>query len=639
MTAAAPSSEAAAEAAVSGETGVTTADEPPADVLLSDVLSDFARTMLTDFPIQAILDHLVRRIVDILPIDAAGVTLISPLAGPHYVAASDPSALRYEELQTELGEGPCLAAYTTGEAVSLADLRTETRFKAFVPAALEAGLGAAFTFPLHHNNKRLGALDLYRTTPGALSGDDMVTSQTLADVTAAYLVNAQARADLTDSSEHFHDRSLHDGLTGLPNRALLLERLEHAALRSRRSENILALLFLDLDGFKTVNDAHGHSVGDSLLIAVARRLSALLRPADTLARLAGDEFVVLLEDLESEGQAELIAGRILDAMAAPFELSGVSVEASASVGIAFAGLGERIPDQLLRDADMAMYQVKRRGGANHQVIDLREQRLADHRTSLERDLREALAGRQLRAEYQPIVHATDGRVTGAEALLRWDHPAQGPIPPTTVIPIAEHAGLMSELGQWMLEKACADRHSWDGAQGNGAFNIAVNVSASQLMAAGFAAMVASVLTSTNTSPTLVTLEMTETIFIQDIDRALIVLHELKDLGLHLALDDFGTGYSSLSEFRRFPVDILKIDRSFTADMVQDAASRDIVSTVIDLAHRREIAVVTEGVETAAQHDLVRDLGGDFCQGYYFGRPMRVEELVALPIELVALPVL
>jgi diguanylate cyclase (GGDEF)-like protein len=453
----------------------------------------------------------------------------------------------------------------------------------------------------------------------------MLAAQTLADVTAAYLVNAQARADLLDASERSHQSSVHDALTGLPNRVLLLERLEHALLRGPRSDKLLAILFVDLDRFKSVNDIHGHRAGDHLLVAVASRLTSLLRPGDTLARMSGDEFVILCEDLEYESQAEIIAMRIVNALTVPFALVGVEVAISASVGVAFSGRGVHLPDQLLQDADMAMYQAKRNGGAHHQVIDLRERQLAQHRATLQNDLRGVVGRGELRVEYQPIVRSEDRRVLGVEALLRWDHPTRGLIAPTMAIPLAEQAGLITGIGRWVLEQACADRQRWASRAGPD-LGIAVNVSAHQLMAPDFAETVTAVLADTQTSPELLTLEITESVFVQDAQRALIVLDELKDLGVMLALDDFGTGYSSLSYLKRFPVDVVKIDQVFVGDLARDRSSHAIVSAIIELAHALGMAVITEGVETAEQHQSVFALGSEASQGFYFARPMTAESL-------------
>ncbi len=596
------------------------------DRQLSDVLSEFARTMLTDFPIQGILNQLVKRIVDVLPISSAGVTLISPNSTPHFVAASDSAALRYEELQTELDEGPCLAAYRTGEAVAVPDLHGDERFTVFRPRALEAGLAAVFTFPLRQGDRQLGALDLYRDTPGPLDDDDMAAAQTLADVTAAYLNNARARSDLQDSSDRSHESSVHDALTGLPNRILLLERLDHALLRSRRSGKLVAILFVDLDHFKAVNDVHGHHVGDALLVAVGRRIGGLLRPGDSLARLSGDEFVIVCEELDEDNQANIIARRIVDALALPFRLATVEVELSASVGIAFAASGHDDSQLLLQQADAAMYQVKRKGGADTQIVDLREQHLAESQASLKLDLAQALRRQELRLEYQPIVRTGDGTVVGAEALLRWDHPTRGLIGPATLIPLAEQSAVIVEIGNWVLTQACSDRHRWGRRAGHRDFGMAINVSAHQLMAPDFTTMVDSVLDNTNTRPEHVTLEITETAFIQDSERAEIVLDELKELGLQLALDDFGTGYSSLSYLKQFPVDVVKLDQSFISDLGQDKASHAIVSKIIELAHLLDLTVISEGVETAAQHREVSTLGSDFCQGFYFARPVSADLL-------------
>jgi diguanylate cyclase (GGDEF)-like protein len=602
------------------EGGMLGVEQPGGEQELSAVLTEFARTMVTDFPIEAILDRLVKLIVDILAITAAGVTLIEPGAVPRYVAASDPSALRFEKLQTELGEGPCLLAYNSGEAVQVPDLRTETRFPEFAPRALSAGMQAVFTFPLHHGDRRLGALDLYRDTPGELSAHSQTVAQTLADVVASYLHNAQARDDLQDSSDRSRQASLHDGLTGLPNRVLLLERLEHAFLRSRRTQRTTAVYFIDLDLFKAVNDTHGHGVGDELLIAVAGRLGGLLRPPDTLARLSGDEFVAVCEDLDSTDHAGAIGARITAALHRPFPLSTAEVTISASIGIACTHMGDQDAEQLLHDADMAMYQAKHKGGARQQLFDPLEQHVADRQAGLLRDLQHAVERHQLHLDYQPIVSTADGALTGFEALLRWRHPQRGLIPPTTLIPLAEQSHLIDDIGRWVLQRALDDRDRWLRERAIDV-TMAVNVSAQQLMAPDFVAVVAAMLGAADTDPPLLTLEITESVFIQDSDRALVVLGGLKDLGVTLALDDFGTGYSSLTYLQRFPIDIIKIDRTFTAAMAGNATTRIIVESVVDLAHKLGMTIVAEGVETAEQHEQVSALGCDFSQGYYFAKPL------------------
>jgi len=613
-----------------GDRVATTPVVPPADRLpesyppsgpdngLSSVLSEFARTMLTDFPIQAILEHLVVRIVDVLPISGAGVTLIQPPSAPRYVAASSSSALAFEELQTELGEGPCLAAFRTRVPIMVGDLQQEHRFPVFAPRALAIGLRAVFTFPLCHGKLSLGALDLYRDAPGDLSPAEASSAQTLADVTAAYLVNAQARADLQDSSNRSHERSIHDPLTGLPNRILLLERIEHAILRSGRSKKLVAVLFIDLDHFKEVNDTYGHQMGDDLLIAAAVRIGGAVRPADTIARLSGDEFVILCEELDVMAQVEIVASRIVDMLGTPFVLGDGVVEISASVGIAFAGQTHNDPEQLLHAADLAMYQVKRKGGANHQIIDLRPKNIAEHQMDLRISLGKAEERGQLRIEYQPIVRTGDSVVVGSEALLRWDHPDRGQVPPATMIPLAEQSGQINELGRWVLEQACYDKLSGGGTDDG--LGLSVNVSAFQLMAPDFVAMVNTILTDTGSDPTRMTLEITEGALLRDTQRARIVLRQLKQLGLLLALDDFGTGYSSLSYLNRFPVDVVKIDQSFIADITGDSSSRAIVAKTIEMAHLMDLVVVSEGIETRHQHQVVTELGSDLCQGFFFGRP-------------------
>ncbi len=597
---------------------------------LSSVLGEFACTLLTDFPIQTILDHLVVRIVDVLPITSAGVTLIAPGADPQYIAASDDSALRFEQLQSELGEGPCVAAYESGEAVALPDLAHDDRFSIFGPRALAEGLKAVFTFPLRHGDVRLGALDLYRTTIGPLDAEDMRSAQTLADVTTAYLLNARAREDLRVSSETAREHSLHDDLTGLPNRALMIQRLEHAILRCQRSGKMVAILFADLDLFKAINDTFGHHVGDELLVAVAERLTALLRPGDTVARLSGDEFVILCEDIDHATQVEPIAARIDAALARGFVLSGVEVRVSASVGIAFAGRGSHVPARVLQEADMAMYQAKRNGGARHVPLDPGQHRLARHRATLARDLRGATARGELRNEYQPIVATADGRINAVEALVRWAHPVHGIVAPAVMVPLAEQSVLIHEIGGWVLERACEDWQQVRQRRPDVDIGISINVSAQQLAVTQFVETVAAVLLSTGTEPKQLTIEVTESVMLRDGDGddAVQRLSDLSRLGVNLAIDDFGTGYASLSYLKRLPVDVLKIDRAFIADIDRDPASSAIVRAIVQMAHDLGVAVVAEGVESAEQCEQVALLGCDFYQGFYFARPSSVSEVEA-----------
>ena len=596
---------------------------------LASVLGDFARTMLIDFPIQDLLDHLVERIVEVLPITGAGVTLISPEMAPRYVAASDDAALRFERFQTEFGQGPCLTAFASGQAVLVPDLAADHHYPAFGPAAVAAGMAAVFTFPLRHGDGRLGALDLYRDVPGPLSRRARDAAQTLADVAAAYLINAQAREEALQAAEWFRDRSLHDALTGLPNRVLLQERIEHASQRAQRTQKSVAVLFVDLDHFKRVNDEYGHGVGDELLIAVARRMSVLVRAGDTLARVSGDEFVFLCEDLDAARDVDLLVERIDEAFTVPFALTQVEVAATASVGIAYAGPGVGVTDDLVLDADMAMYQAKRRGGAAHQMIDLRVADQARDRNQLDRDLCVALANAELDVAYQPIVRTTDGSLTGVEALLRWTRAnGGGGVPAAIAVAVAEQSGLITKIGSWVLQRACRDWVTWRTEHPGHRLDLAVNVSPRQLLDPGFVATVRTVLDVTGMDPRALVLEVTEGILVEDGDRAMRVLGDLKPLGIRLALDDFGTGYCSLSYLQQYPIDIVKIDQRFVANLGRDRAASAIAASVAQLAHVLGMTVTAEGVETEQQHDEVLGLGCDLAQGFHYARPMTATDLSA-----------
>ncbi len=605
---------------------------------LSSVLSEFARTVITDFPIQGILDHLVERITELLPVTGCGVTLISAEKAPHYVAASDASALLYEQLQSELGHGPCLLAFESGAAVVVPDLSTDDRFPGFAPVALAAGLKAVFALPLRHGNEQLGALDLYSDTAGELSSSDMVVAQTLADVTAAYLLNARSRDAARVASNFFQHNALHDPLTGLPNRALLNERLQHASVRARRSHTSAAILFADLDRFKEVNDFYGHRTGDELLIAVAGRLSGLVRPGDTLARVSGDEFVILCEELQSSADVDLLASRICSAFDTPFSLTETETEinVTASVGVAFAGPGEAVSEALVVKADMAMYEAKRSGGASHRTVT-RAEVGANHATHFDRsddrhdlatELRTAFSRGDLHLAYQPIVRVDDGLITGVEALLRWTHPERGPIAASEMVGAAEQSGLINDIGAWVLERSCRDHHRWSDLTTDRPLDLAVNVSARQLVSDDFCSTLSKVLAESAIDPSRLVLEVTESLFIEDSDVAIRLLDRVKQLGVRLALDDFGTGYSCLSYLRRLPVDSLKIDQSFIS-AIHEPKGRAVVAAIVQVAKILGFGVTAEGIETRTQHVAIQAIGCDLAQGYYYAEPLSASGIESL----------
>jgi len=584
---------------------------------LTDLLSEFASTMLTDFPIQSILDRLVGRIVEVLPITSAGVTLITEGSDPRYVSASDAAALRFEKLQTSLGEGPCLLAWQTGAAVSVADLSRDERFPRFAGAGLESGLGAVFTFPLRSGDARLGALDLYRNTPGPLEPASMRAAQTLADVAAAYLLNAQARADLQQASDRSLHSAMHDPLTGLPNRTLFTSRLEHAIDRRRRSGGTMAVCFLDLDRFKDVNDTYGHGVGDELLVAFAGRVVQELRLGDTLARLAGDEFLLLLEELTDCSEADAIADRISEAMSAPFGVGGGEVVISASIGIACFDHPPLSAAEVIREADTAMYAAKRRGGGRRSSAARLSEVLDSNQGDLADELPGAAARGELRLEYLPMATVVDGRPFGFEALTSWAHPSRGVIPSVLLLSAVDGSKVASEVATWTLDRACADWRGWGpppASPSGASLALAVRFSAYQVLAPGFGASVIRALEAAQFEPDGLVVELPEAALVQDEDRARVVLGELKAAGVRFGLEGFGGGNFSLNYLKRFPIDIVKVDQSLVSRVITDRAATAVVSAVVALAHSLDMRALAEGVDETAQLDWLAKEGCDLYQG-------------------------
>jgi diguanylate cyclase (GGDEF)-like protein/PAS domain S-box-containing protein len=415
-------------------------------------------------------------------------------------------------------------------------------------------------------------------------------------------------------------QAAHDGLTGLPNRGLFTDRLTQAMAAALRNGRRGALLYLDLDRFKRINDSFGHSIGDRLLQSAAQRLTQCIRSTDTVSRLGGDEFVILLVDIDGDKEAAICAEKVLQLLRAPYALDAHEVHGSASIGIARYPQDGVEVEALLKNADSAMYEAKNCGRNNFQFYrkDLNSSATGHH--SLENELRHAVERGEMELHYQPIIDIKSGAITGAEALVRWRHAKEGLILPARFMAIAEESGLIVPLGQWVLRTACAQRMAWQ-LEGLSRLRLAVNVSAVELRSKGYVAGVAAILQETGLEPEALELELTETFIMQDSQSTAVVLKSLKDVGAHLALDDFGTGYSSLSYIRRFPIDILKIDKSFVRDLSTDEADASIVSAVINMGKGLHMRVIAEGVETAEQVAFLTSHDCPEAQGYFFSRPV------------------
>jgi diguanylate cyclase (GGDEF)-like protein len=425
-------------------------------------------------------------------------------------------------------------------------------------------------------------------------------------------------------------QALHDALTGLPNRGLFLDRLAQALTRLGRHSSALAVLFCDLDRFKVVNDSLGHGAGDMLLIDVARRLEGVLRAGDTAARFGGDEFVILCEDIVGAHQAIAIADRVSAALAAPFVLGDDEAFVRTSIGIAMAtGQGARA-EALLRDADAAMYRAKEKGGGVYEVFDDDMRARAVKRLETENALHRALERGEFLLHYQPQVSMATGAVAGVEALVRWKHPERSLVLPGEFIGSAEETGLILEIGEWALREACNQAARWSELGREGPpLRMSVNLSARQVAHPDLVGMVGATLRDSGVDPATICLEITETAVMADMEDGIGVLDQLRALGVSLAIDDFGTGWSSLRALQRFPVDEVKIDKSFVDGVAIDPQEAAIVAAVISLSHALGLRTVAEGVESVAQVDRLRTLGCDTAQGYFFWRPVAPEDLTQL----------
>jgi diguanylate cyclase (GGDEF)-like protein len=517
---------------------------------------------------------------------------------------------------------PARQAVERREQVSVDDV-DDAPPSSWKDATTERGMRSCLSTPVlaSDGERVLGVLDVYTRQAGRPGDEQRQISQLVTHLAAI----AIERKEFEDRLAH---QSLHDPLTGLPNRTLFLDRLAQAIARCRRTHAPVAVLFFDLDRFKVVNDSLGHDAGDELLDAVARRLEAVVRPGDTVARFGGDEFTVLCEDLpgdEAHERAQEIARRLSAAITAPVMLHSGETFLNSSIGIALATTGDERPEDLLRDADAAMNHAKGLGSGSVEVFDdaLRERALARHAT--ETALHQAMQRSEFCLFFQPIVDLGEGRCVGAEALVRWQHPERGLVPPTEFIDLAEETGLIVELGAWVLEEAARQSARWQ-LENDEPFVVSVNLSARQLAQPDLAERVAAALDRTGAAAGNLCIEITESVLMDDADATIAAIERLRSLGLRLSIDDFGTGYSSLGYLKRFPADIVKIDRSFVDGLGSNNGDTAIVSAVIGLAHALGMRAVAEGVERAEQLEALVDLACDEAQGYFFAPPQPADDL-------------
>jgi predicted signal transduction protein with EAL and GGDEF domain len=548
----------------------------------------------------------------------------------HIAQANQFAAFRRQTEQTTFAEGVGLPGrvLATGKAAWIADVTTDPAF-----ARQNLGVRGAFAFPIHADGEITAVLEFF--TAPAVAPDP-----TLIEVTAQIGRHLGRVVERIRAQEQIAHQATHDALTGLANRLLFTDRLELALARAERHGSVAALLFLDLDRFKDINDTLGHGAGDQLLRSVSDRLRQALRAHDTvarfgdeeftLARFGGDEFVVLCEELSSEDAAVRVAERIREALLVPFVVEGKEHLVTASIGIVLVSGADRDADGLVRDADIAMYRAKQRGAGNWEIFDEALRNRALERVATERALRHAIEHGELRLHYQPIVALDGGTLQSVEALVRWEHPERGLLPPGAFIPIAEESALILQIGAWTLREACEQASRWRARFGDRApLPVSVNVSARQLAQPELPEIIRQVLAETGVNPADLAIEVTETALIEDSSVPAASLRELKSLGVKIMLDDFGTGYSSLSHLQRFPIDALKIDRSFVMHLGAGEDDRAIVRAIAAMASALGLGVVAEGVETAEQAAETLALGCDSAQGYYFARPAPPAEIEAL----------
>ncbi|MDP2804319.1 MAG: EAL domain-containing protein [Gallionellaceae bacterium] len=528
---------------------------------------------------------------------------------------------------TELGRGPTGTAIRTGLTDINQDYLTNPRMALWREAALTSGYRSSIALPLQIKKQVLGALTIYASDTNVFGVEEVKLLEELASDLAYGIQTLRTRTEHEAAEKKLEFLAHHDVLTGLPNRLLLRDRFEQAIAQADREQSGVAVMFLDLDNFKQINDSLGHNYGDKLLVQVVSRVRGCLRDTDTISRQGGDEFVVLLPHLRDLHVIGGIAENIIEAFARPFEIDNFSINTTFSIGVSLYPDDSNDFDTLLKSADTALYQAKDSGRDTYRFFSEKMSIDAQEQLHLQGQLRNAVSQQQFLLHYQPQIDIGSGRMVGAEALVRWQHPELGLIPPGKFIPLAERSGLVIPMGEWVLHEACRQAQLW--RESGQPLLMAVNISALQFKRGNLLETVANALKLSGLPAEYLELELTESILLQDVDAAISTLHSMKEMGVKLSIDDFGTGYSSLSYLKRLAVDKLKIDQSFVRDLTADADSAAIVQAIIQLGQTLKLTVIAEGVETDSQLAFLRNYGCDEAQGYLFSRPIPANEFVSL----------
>jgi diguanylate cyclase (GGDEF)-like protein len=581
---------------------------------LLEQLSILQRCISDRTPLDKVFEAVVHGAEQLVPGDSVALRLLDPLDPTELLLAAAEGMS--PELMRSVRRVPAHVG-AAGRAVAEGRIVVVDDYQSTPAMISELGLVTALAVPLHEHGAAIGSLVVGSKTRRVFEEHER-------EMLAVYAEQASVALAAAKTADSIRQAFL-DSLTGLANRALLLDRVELALARGQREQRPVTLLFLDLDGFKPVNDSLGHIAGDELLVEVAARLKARLAPDQIAARLGGDEFAVLLGDVEPP-EAEVVAETIIAELAQPFALLGREVFVNASIGIA-SGLEEA--EDLLRNADVAMYRAKRDGGGRYRVFEPKMRAAVSARLELEADLRRAIERDELVLHYQPIVELATARIEGVEALVRWEHPRRGLVTPPEFIPLAEESGLIVDLDRWVIGEACRQAARWQDRYGSLAPRwVSANLSGRHLFEGDLESDVAEALAQSGIPPSSLTLELTETVLVQDVDVAVERLSRLKRLGVRLGIDDFGTGYSSLRYVSRFPADFLKIAKTFV-DEVQEPSGAALAQTIVTLGRNLGMDAIAEGIEEPAQLRQLELHGARYGQGYLFARPLRAERLEEL----------